>query len=326
MKTLLFLSKGEQSVSTRYRAIGYFPMLRAHGWTPQHLVFHGNLRWKKRLLQCAAKATVVIVLRHGLAFPFLQLLRRVSHRLIFDFDDAVFLKSDGQASGLRMRRFSRTVALADGVLAGNQYLLETAQKINPHTAWLPTPVTIDRYAEQLQRSSEYIDLVWIGSRSTRKYLENILPVLEQAAAGESRLRLKIVADFTLVSAGLPILTVPWQDTTEVAALLTAHIGIAPLSDNPWTRGKCALKVLQYMASRLPVISSPVGANAEIIRHGETGFLADTAPQWSQAISQLATSAALREHMGRTGQAFCRQHYSRSRCTAILLKFLEEMIT
>ncbi|HED13426.1 MAG TPA: glycosyltransferase family 1 protein [Gammaproteobacteria bacterium] len=322
MKTILFLSKGEASVSTRYRAIGYFPFLKQHGWTPQHLRLSRSLHGKIALLRAAEKAAVVVVLRHGLSFPFLQLLRRAARKLIFDFDDAIFLASDGKPSAVRMRRFMRTVVLADGILAGNRYLAEKARQVNPHTVLLPTSVDIDRYAGTTTKAGEFVDLVWIGSRSTYKYLHSILPILEQMSHAEPQLRLKVIADITISSSHLPVLSLPWQEASEVTALQSANIGIAPMYDDPWTRGKCALKVLQYMASHLPVISSPVGANAEIIQNGQTGYLATTSQEWQSAITTLLASPSLREQMGQSGYTLCKERYSQRSCASTLMSALD----
>ena len=154
-----------------------------------------------------------------------------------------------------------------------------------------------------------IDLVWIGSRSTRKYLLEALPALRLASASTPRLRLKIIADFDLPDAGLPTLAVPWRSATEANELASAHIGIAPMRDDDWSRGKCALKILQYMASGLPVVSSNVGANAEVVDHGKTGYLVNSDEQWCARLVELAGDADLRHRFGEEGRRRVESDYS-----------------
>ncbi len=324
MKKILFLSKGEKPVSTRYRALSYFSTLQENGWSVAHMGLHEGLAGKIAILQAARSSDVVVLLRHGLVFPFLPLLRKCSRKLVFDFDDAVFLKSSGRPSTVRAKRFDRTVALCDRIWAGNHYLAERVKNITSKTIVLPTSVDLSRYQIQAQKAADTIDPVWIGSSSTRKYLEAILPVLEQAALNVPRLRLKIIADFSLQSEVLEIVAVPWHSDTEVRELKNAHIGIAPMPDDSWTRGKCALKILQYMASRLPVVSSKVGANSEVVHCGKTGFLADTEQEWIESISSLAKSSSLREQMGETGYALCQQHYSQEACVKIMMAQLDAL--
>ena len=325
-KKILFLSKGEDSASTRYRAFNYFPALRQAGWEPTHLSLRTGLAGKARILQAAREADVVVILRQGLSFPFLPLLRQYSHKLVFDFDDAIFLNSDGRPSSVRGRRFDNTLSLCDQVWAGNQFLAERAQQINANTFMLPTAIDMARYGTSCAKPSDTIDLVWIGSSSTGKYLAEILPTLEKAAKIEPRLRLKIIADFTLTSDVLQIQALRWQHDSEVRELQSAHIGIAPMPDTPWTRGKCALKVLQYMASRLPVISSNAGANAEVITHERTGLLVSTEQQWIDAIVALAQSPETIKKMGDAGYDVCQQHYSLSACSEKMLAQLQRLVS
>lgn len=324
MKRILFLSKGENSASTRYRAFSYFPALEKEGWYASHMGLHEGLVGKLRILRAAREADVVVLLRHGLPMPFLSLLRRCSRKLVFDFDDAIFLKSSGQQSSVRGQRFDKTVAFCDRVWAGNSYLAARARKVNSGTIVLPTSVDMARYQDETPKAQETIDLVWIGSSSTRKYLEDVLPALERAAELEPRLRLKIIADFTLHSDNLKIEAVPWQLENEVSELQSAHIGIAPMRDDPWTRGKCALKVLQYMASRLPVVSSNAGANSEIILHSKTGLLVSSEQEWVEAILVLAADPVLRNRLGERGRALCARDYSLDTCAATMAAELQEL--
>lgn len=321
-RRILFLSKGEHSASTRYRVFNYFPYLTKNGWAPSHLKVHVKLTDKIKILKEARQAEVVVVLRHAFGFPMLQLLRHAARRLVFDFDDAIFLKSDGNLSSGRARRFKNMLQCCDQVWSGNQYLSEHARKFNSNVIVLPTAIDFDRYQVDAAKPDDFIDLVWIGSSSTSRYLKELLPTLEQAARRVKNLRLKIIADFELHSESLKINIVPWSHDTEVNELASAHIGIAPMTDNNWTRGKCALKVLQYMACGLPVISSAAGANQEIIIHEKSGLLVNNEDEWVSAIVHLAESELTRKTMGAQGAAICRQSYSQEVCGRIMLEQLD----
>jgi len=147
-----------------------------------------------------------------------------------------------------------------------------------------------------------------------------------AAKNEPRLRLKIIADFTLQSETLQIIAVPWHEATEVAALQSSHIGIAPMPDTPWTQGKCALKVLQYMAARLPVISARAGANSEVITDEITGLLVSSEQAWIDALLLLAQAPERLKVLGDAGYDICQQRYSLSACSEKMLSQLRLLTT
>lgn len=323
MKRLLFLSKGEDASSTRYRALQFFEPLTAAGWQASHLTIAGSARNYLRALAAARRADVVVVLRKTFPAPLRWLLRRHARRLVFDFDDAIFCNSDGTPSATRMARFAAMVRGADHVLAGNDFLAANAARFNPAVTVVPTCLDIARYRVGADKPNGHVDLVWIGSGSTRKYLKEALPALRAAARLVPGLRLKIVADFDLPEAGIAVLPVRWSAAGEAAALADAHIGIAPMRNDDWSRGKCALKVLQYMAAGLPVVSSNAGMNAEIVRPGENGYLADSDAQWSEAIARLAGDAALRERLGEAGRVLV-QRYAIEPVCAQLVTALERL--
>jgi len=308
-KRILFLSKGFDAPSTRYRARMFFPLLEESGFQVRHIDLDGNPRQYAIALLAARQSDVVVVLRKTFGSLFRNLLRRCSRRLIFDFDDAIFCNSDGTASPTRMARFAAMIPICDHVTAGNDYLAENAKRFNPRVTRLPTCLDTRRYEISPPKPVEFVDLVWIGSSSTRKYLEHSIPALQMAASRVRNLRLKIVADFDLPNVGLPTQAITWTSDGEIEALGSAHIGIAPMKDDPWTRGKCALKVLQYMAAGLPVISSPAGVNGEIVRPGENGELAETPMQWCDAITRLAENTDLRNRYGMAGQTLAASEYS-----------------
>lgn len=255
-------------------------------------------------------------------FPawFMSLLQLACDNIIFDFDDAIFVRSNGAAAVRRMKRFKTMVAYCNQVWAGNSFLARAASK-NNNLMLLPTAINIDHYAVNATKPDTSIDLVWIGSSSTRKYLELVIPALESLAADLPQLRLKIIADFDVNSRHIKTLPVQWTEETEAQELAGSHIGIAPMIDNDWTRGKCGLKLLQYMAAGLPVITSPFGANKEIVIDGETGLFADSEQQWIQTMQQLVTDAGLRERMGSAGRQRAQDYYSIAASCEIIKKAL-----
>lgn len=309
MKKILFLSKGSAAPSTRYRALQYFAMFEKQGIVPCHHTLAGGVANYLSAMRVAGTVDIVVVLRKTLPWPLLRVFRQVSRKLVFDFDDAIFCNTDGSSSATRMRRFAAMASSCDHLFAGNKFLAQRALDFNPAVTVVPTCVDAARYSADFEKPDGFIDLVWIGSSSTRKYLVEALPALRLAAARVPSLRLKIIADFDLPDAGLPTLAIQWSAETEARELGSSHIGIAPMRDNDWSRGKCALKVLQYMAASLPVVSSDAGTNAEVVIPGQTGYLASNNESWAEYIATLAKDAALRARFGTTGRQRVQRDYS-----------------
>ncbi len=323
MKTrLLFVSKGKDASSTRYRALHFFPLWRTAGFEPTHVTASGGLGATFDMLRQARRADVVIVLRKTFPAALLWLLRRISRRLVFDFDDAIFCNTDGSPSRTRMARFAAMARCCDHVCAGNAFLAGQAAPFNSAVTVVPTCIDVARYNVAMDKPDDTIDLVWIGSHSTRKYLAEAMPYLKDASERVPGLRLKIIADFDLPDCGLSTLPVAWRADTEARELASTHIGIAPMRDDDWSRGKCALKVLQCMAASLPVVSSNAGANAEVIREGEDGYLVSTREEWAERIAQLAEDADLRRRMGEAGRRRVAADYSIEAVFARLLPVIE----
>ncbi len=295
-KRILFLSKGENASSTRYRALQYFPLYQQSGYQAIHLTIAGGILPFLTALWQASRSDIVILLRKTFPAPFFWLLRKVSKKLIFELDDAIFSNTDGSYSETRMSRFIATVSQCDHVFAGNAYLAETTKAYQAKISIIPTALNTKKYQlpAATQHSNDFT-LVWIGSRSTKKYIAGILPAIEAAARSVPNLKLKIIADFSLQSDDLPIINIPWAEATEAVEVSRADVGLAPLPADNWTKGKCALKVLQYLSAGLPVISSATSANGYVVEHLKSGFLAETASDWTQSIimayqqkEQLAT--------------------------------------
>jgi glycosyltransferase involved in cell wall biosynthesis len=253
-------------------------------------------------------ADAVVLQRKLLSCWNLYLLRRAARVLLFDFDDAIFLRDSYSPKGLysprRLQRFVATIETVDHVIAGNAYLREQASRwTSPDRVHLiPTCVNPGSYpVANHRRAGETVELVWIGSASTLRGLEEIRPVLEKLGQRDPALRLKLVCDRFLTFQHLPVVRCPWSEATETAALADAAIGISCVPDDLWSRGKCGLKVLQYMAAGLPVVANPVGIQTDLVQHGQTGFLAQTPGEWLEAVSRLAHDPELCQRMGRAGR-------------------------
>lgn len=297
-KRILFLSKGENASSTRYRALQYFPLYKKSGYEPLHLTISGGLYPFIVALCYILKSDVVVLIRKTFPTPAFWLLRKLSKKLIFDFDDAIFCNTDGSYSKTRMSRFINTVKASDCVFAGNQYLADTAKAVQPNTLIIPTSLDTKKYNLSSKKQDDNFVLVWIGSKSTKKYISNILRCVEIAADSIPNLQLKIIADFELHSDSVYIKNVLWSESIEASEICSSDVGLAPLPADNWTKGKCALKVLQYMASSLPVITSPTSVNGYVVSEGDTGYLASTDKEW---IDKIKAAYHKKDHLGKMGQ-------------------------
>jgi len=249
-------------------------------------------------------ADVVVLQRKLLPGWQRRLLRRSVRRLIFDFDDAIFGRdsySDREFdSPHRWRRFAATVRRCDAVICGNDWLRERAIEAGARgsATVIPTCVDPNLYPRSMHGSADgAVRLAWIGSASTLQGIERIRPTMEAVGQAVSNVRLRMICDRFLRFDGLPVEQCVWDPATEAMALAGADIGLSWTPDDEWSRGKCGLKILQYMAAGLQVIANPVGVQAEIVEHGVTGLHAETPEEWVAAVRTLAADAALRRRMG-----------------------------
>jgi glycosyltransferase involved in cell wall biosynthesis len=212
------------------------------------------------------------------------------------------------------------------VTAGNAFLRNQAAAFVPaeRVRFFPTCVEPERYPQaEHRRQGGATKLVWIGQRSTLPSLALAQPQLAAAARQLPGLRLKVVSDVFPELAGVVVEPRPWSSQSEAAELAEADIGISWLPDDPWSRGKCGLKVLQFMAAGLPVVANPVGANCEMVVPGETGYLARTPEEWAEAISRLAADPALRARLGAAGRRRVEEKYSVARWSGEFVGWLNQ---
>ena len=231
-------------------------------------------------------------------------LRRTRRPVIYDFDDAVCYKASAPETPNRSRitKFTRTIALATRVIAGSEALAQVVREAGATAVDIvPTGLDVGHYKPASGGGAGRLRLVWIGARSTLKQLRRLRPALEAVGREVPGVSLRIIADAELTLDAIDVENRPWSLDAEADLLSECDTGIAPLPDTPFTRGKCGFKVLQYMASSLPVITSPVGVNADYVVDGETGFHAESPGQWVAAARRLVDDVDLRRRMGALGR-------------------------
>jgi glycosyltransferase involved in cell wall biosynthesis len=233
--------------------------------------------------------------------------------MVFDFDDAVFVPykspSNGYLSLLKFPGKTRTICrLSAHVMAGNGYLAEYARQVNNNVTIVPTTIDTKKYRIEERPPRDTIVIGWSGSYSTVQHLDILKTVLSRLAR-VVRFKLKIIGTERYEIAGVETEASGWRSETEVEDLRGIDIGVMPLPNDPWSKGKCGLKALQYMALGIPTVCSPVGVNTEIIDGGKNGFIAGADEEWIEKLTQLIRSSELRAKLGLAGRRTVEERYS-----------------
>lgn len=350
MNVLLLTKYGQLAASTRYRYLQFQAHLESVGihchLSP--LLDNDYLRGMfagKRPLGPAARALArrtwaVLTARrydkvvvHCEAQPYLPpvfewLLVQLGVPYVYDFDDAIFHQYDAHPNGLVRCLFSgkirRVIRGATAVIAGNEYLASYARQANSNVTVIPTVVDTTRYLPGGHADARNGRLVigWVGSPSTAKFLLDRVDALRTVCRNTGA-RLVLVGAGPLDLPGVPVEIRPWREEAEVEDIQGFDIGIMPIPDTPWTRGKCGFKLIQYMACGLPVVASPVGVNSDIVDDGHNGFLAGSDERWVASLCALAASAAQRRQFGEAGREKVVRRYSVDVAAPLLAAVLAE---
>ncbi len=351
MKIFFFTKYNRSGASSRYRSLQYLPCLDEGGlsysvnslFDDVYLAYkyaHGRARigdvlraFARRLWSVLTVPRLsVVVIEYEFLPWFPALLERWlawrGCRMVVDYDDALFHQYDAHPNPWVRRLFVNKIAtvmrLAHTVVAGNTYLADYARSAGAaQVEVIPTVVNLARYPViGAAGVSGVFTIGWIGSPSTARYLREIAPALALLCR-DGRTRVRLVGSGPVDLPGVPAEIIAWSEETEVDEIRHFDVGIMPLPDEPWTRGKCGFKLIQYMACGLPVVASPVGVNADIVENGTNGFLATTVNEWVKALNTLAADTTLRHIMGLAGRAKVERKYclqvTAPRLTELLLK-------
>jgi len=328
--------------SSRYAVYNLIPYMRDYGVDVEVLPFYsprayGRISQRHKLLEKAALigwgylkrvAHLVAAGRsdavwiHRFAAPvgtdlFGSTVKALGKPLVFGYDDAVYL-ARGKANRIRSwfgswRDIDNLVANSDYVLARNQSLGDHARMYNSNVLVLPAAIDVtlyDRVLSQVSRAKRddgALTIGWIGTPSSAPYLELVRPVLETLGQ-EGPIELRLIGGDMPDVENIAIKRICWQQATEIEELCQVDVGIAPLPDDEWARGKSGLKVVQYMGCGLPVVASAVGPHLDLVESGQQGFLAGTEKEWLKALRTLRDNESLRLKMGTAGRQKVRREY------------------
>ncbi len=334
---VLFLTKyGRRAASSRLRYLQYIPKLEREGIHCEIKPLFDDLYvertfnnkpiafpylvgrfWDRLKAALSSRQYDVVVLQYE-AFPYvpawLENLLGARVPYVLDIDDAIFHSYDLSPRFLvrftlssKIRAVMRSAAC---VLAGSPYLAEYARVENRHVEWAPTCIDVSRFPVKkwADNSTKPFTIGWIGAPSTAKYAAMAVPAVRKLAT-QMPVRLVYIGSGQVKYENLIPEVRAWSEETEVTDMMEFDVGIMPLPDIPWARGKCAFKLVQYMACGLPVVASPVGMNNNVVQHDRNGFLASSQEEWLQALVTLGRDVALRRSFGCAGRRLVEQDFT-----------------
>lgn len=290
---------------------------------------------RNRDIKLARQYDIVFIQREAFMVGttyFERQFRKLGKKLVFDFDDAIWLPNtyEGNKKFEWLKNPAKTselIAMADLVFAGNSYLTNYAKKFNKNAYLIPTTIDTDYHIKKITaKKKDRICIGWTGSLTTIQHFEQAIPYLRKLKEKfTDKIYFKVIGDAAYKNPELDIQGLAWTAASEIADLSEFDIGIMPLPDDEWARGKCGLKALQYMALETPVVMSPVGVNVEIVTDGVNGFLASNEKEWVDKLSLLIKDAELRKQVGIEARKTVEERYSIKSQRNNYLSYLKNLI-
>ncbi|MBW1745401.1 MAG: glycosyltransferase family 4 protein [Deltaproteobacteria bacterium] len=353
MKILLLSRYSRLGASSRLRSYQYLPYLKAQGidvtvasllgdeyiknlYTGRRVNLLSVIGAYVRRITCLLKSNRFDLL--WIEYEILPWLPAWAERIlacfgipyIVDYDDAIFHRYDMHQWRMVRRilgdKIDKVIHQATLVIAGNRYLADRARRAGAR--WiecLPTVVDLKRYRVDPNRKKSVVNFGWIGSPTTAKYLYLVTHAFAKVCS-DINARLVLVGSGQVQLDGIPTEIRTWSEETEVKNIQDFDVGIMPIPDDPWTRGKCGYKLIQYMACGRPVIASPVGVNQQIVEDGANGFLAITVSDWVHALKTLGNDYELRDRMGKAARAKVESQYSLQVAAPRLADLMRNMVS
>ncbi|MCX7793363.1 MAG: glycosyltransferase family 4 protein [Thermodesulfovibrionales bacterium] len=298
--------------SSRVRVLNLLPELRKRGINCDVLPYPKGFTGKIRMFRILSRYEAIF-LQKKLPTPLESIiLKKLSPLLIFDFDDAIYLKHDSSenlVSRSRMSKFKAIARKSDLIIAGNRILAEEAKRFNKNVVVIPSAVEIrDIPQKDYKSENERVIIGWVGGAINLIHLKLVEPVLKKLSE-EYSIELRIICSESLYMEGVKIKFIPWRLDTQEAEIAKFDIGIMPLPKTRHSEGKCGYKALQYMAAAVPPVVSDVGINSEIVEHGSEGFVAKDLDDFYKYLRLLIENKELRKKMGLSARQKVEKHYS-----------------
>lgn len=339
MKILFWVPYPTEGASNRYRVEQYLPYLKKAGiqyclrpfWSSRAYrilykkghnftkCYYFTLGTLSRLFDLTTVFRYDLIFIHREAYPvggaffeiILSLLRRF---FIFDFDDAIFLPATSRSNNFiekykKPNKVAQIIKMSTHTIAGNRYLAYFAQRYNSCVSIIPTPLDMDKYHPHKKYHDAKVVIGWMGSVTTLRFLEMMKSVFIQLSKRFSHIEFKIVGGDFAIDGLSNIISKPWSLEQELEDLMSFDIGIMPMPDNDWTKGKCGFKAILYMSMGIPCVCSPVGVNKEIITDGANGFFVTTEDEWIKKLSALIEDRDLRRKIGEAARVKAEKEYS-----------------
>jgi glycosyltransferase involved in cell wall biosynthesis len=342
-RKILFLTYGAwMHASSRTRAILYFDRLRETGnyrisWIPRvydrkkgriaKLLFAFCKRFLavRKFLSIVFLTYDLVYIQRAFTSPFLlKVLRWKNTKVIFDFDDAIYLNH--AKAPHNFRNTVNLIRVASHVIVSSPVLEDFCRENgNQKVSAIPTPIETERFLPKKHEKRERTVIGWIGSSHTSHYLQTIAPALKEVFAQCSVQFVFVGLGSTFSIENLPFEGYNWSYETETDLISKMDIGIMPLTNDDFSTGKGGYKLYQYMAGGIPVVASPVGMNAEIVLPGKNGFLASSHSEWVECLKILADDCNLRNEMGTFGRKMAEEKFGRTVCTKTLVDIFDRTL-
>lgn len=359
IKKILYIAphRKERSPGQRFRFEQFIPFLEKNSWRitysyivsewdDKNLYKKGNYLLKfwvaikgffirlKDLMRCKDYDIIFIYREaHFLGNTFLEKkIKKSGVPLVYDFDDAIWLNDISTGNHnlkwlKNSKKTSQIIALSSLTIVGNKFLYDYAKKYNKNVTIIPTSINTNYHCPKgAKKKNDSVCIGWTGSVTTLKHFERAIPFLKKIKEiYKEKVIFKLIVDIDYSVPELDLKNTKWKKETEIAELNGIDIGIMPLPNDDWSKGKCGFKGLQYMSLEKATVMSPVGVNNEIIEHGINGFLADSDEEWLEILKKLIDSENLRTRIGKAGRETIVEKYSLDKQQQILLDWLEKLI-
>jgi glycosyltransferase involved in cell wall biosynthesis len=299
------------------------------------LIYIKSVRIRRRDVKRSADFDLVFIYREALmtgSVRFERRLKKKGAKLILDFDDAIWVLdvSAGNQNLHWLKRPAKTeeiLRMADMAFVGNNFLAQYASRFNDNVKVVPTTIETEIFKPATtEKNPDKICIGWIGSRTTLKHFYLAVPFLQRLIEKfPGQIYIKLISDVNYTGNEIEVSFCHWKKDTETEDLAEIDIGIMPLPDDEWARGKCGFKGLQYMSLGIPSVMSPIGVNTEIIQDGVNGFLASTDEEWIEKLSALIASPELRRNTGEKGRKTVEERYSVNAWKEKYVEYFEELI-